>query len=219
MPTTRFSPEGVLRFKAALGEQAQSWESNPPEYDATPGSEKAYDEMGSELLRRVRAADDLGEEFGHRSVTGGMAVIPRFMYAGAAKAALNGFSIERLNKSMYNHASFNTLSAVTHEEVHTAKRIEVAVGLKPLPAVSVDYHLDEFEISEESGLSIPAYIKLMLDSRRDAYDQGHLDSSQLVAVNASFCEGQLTGINRSAYKAMLTICINDPHLFQATLER
>jgi len=220
MPNTRFSPEGVLQFKAALGEQAQSWESNPPEYNAAPGSEKAYDKMGNELLSRVRESAGVGEEFKRPSVTSGMAVIPRFIYAGATKAALAGFSVDQLRQSMYNHGSFNTLSAITHERLPVAKRAEVSLGLKPLPGVSVDDHLDDFEISEETGLSIPRYgTDVLLDARFDAYYQGHINGEQLAATNPSFCEGQLTGINSHAYRAMLTICINDPHLFQATLDR
>jgi hypothetical protein len=146
-------------------------------------------------------------------------VIPRFMYAGAAKSALVGFSINQLRSSMYNHASFNTLAAITHEDIHVTKRIEIPLGLKPLPAVSVDYALDAYEIDEESGLTISRYNARVLDARFDAYSQGHIGSDQLAVVNPSFCEGQITGINAHAYRAMLTICMNDPHLFQGTLDR
>jgi hypothetical protein len=175
--------------------------------------------MGRELLSRVRQADGVGDEFKAASVSAGMGVLPRFMYAGAAKSALVGFSIDQLRSSMYNHGSFNTLAAITREDVHVTKRIEIPLGLKPLPTVSVDYALDAYDIDEENGLTISRYGTRVLDARFDAYSQGHIGSDQLSATNPSFCEGQITGINAHAYRAMLTICMNDPYLFQATLDR
>jgi hypothetical protein len=219
MPGTTFSPEGVKAFKDALALHASEWSEDRPNYTAAAGKEKAYDEMGRELLDRVRQSAGVGDEFKYPSVSGGMSVIPRFMYAGAAKAGLVGLSIDQLKKSMYNHDSFNTLAAITHEDVHVAKRIEVPLGLKPLPGVSVDYNLEAFDISEESGLTISRYSTKVLDARFDAFSQGHILPEQLAATNPSFCEGQITGINSHAYRAMLTICMNDPHLFQATLSR
>jgi hypothetical protein len=219
MPGTKFSPEGVKAFKDALVLHASAWTEDLPQYTAGLGDEKAYDEMGRELLNRVRDTADVGDKFNHASVEAGTVIIPRFMYAGAAKAALADFTIDQLQKSMYNHASFNTLTAITHEDIHVAKRVEVALGLKPLALVSVNYNLGEFDISEQSGLSIPKYGVHVLDARFDARSQGHITDEQLSATNPSFCEGQITGINAYAYRAMLTICMNDPYLFQGTLSR
>jgi hypothetical protein len=217
VPNTKFSPEEVTSFKSALAAHSEDWMINPPDYAAPAGEEKAYDEMGVALLDRVRQTPNVSDVFKKPSVTGGMSVIPRFMYAGAAKAAVAGFSIDQLKRSMYNHTSFNTLSAITHENIHVAKRIEIPLGLKRLPAVSVDYNLDAFDIDEETGLTIPKYNQRVLDARFDAYSQGHIESEALSATNPSFCEGQVTGINFHAYRAMLTICMNDPHLYTATL--
>jgi len=220
VPGKEFSPEGAQSFKNALAVQTTEWMNNTPTYTSAPGNEGAYDEMGQYLLERVLRTPGISDEFnGLMSVESGMEVMARFMYAGGAVAALQDFSIGQLKNAMYNYASFNTLSLFTHERQPVAKRVEIPLGLKKVGGVSVDYQLSDFRISEETGLSIPQYGLLRHGARSDAYHQGLIDDDELYAVNKSFCIGQTTGINMFAYKSMLTICLNDPYLYAATLAR
>jgi hypothetical protein len=220
MSEKTFTPEGVIAFKDALKVHTDTWLDDPQfEYQASAGNEKAYDEMGRELLSRIRDTESVPDEFLSSAVDGGMSVIPRFMYAGAAKAATRGFSLEQLESSMYNHESFQTLTRLTHEINAVANRIEIPLGLRPVSGLSVDSSLHLFKIDEETGLTIPDYLSRKQGARLDAYSQEHLSLEELSRDNESLCVGQITGLNQHIYRSMLTICMNDPHLYVATLVR
>lgn len=220
MPQITFSPEGVEQFKSALKKQAEAWPHELPKYTSHSGSEKAYDEMGLELLRRVRETPGVTPEFiNSTAVTGGVVVMPRFMYAGAAKAAMQGYTLDQLHSAMYNHESFNTIARMTRERKSVAKRIEIPLGIKPLTGISVHSGIHHFQIDEAHGLTIPRYNELLIDARLDAMSQGHIEPSEAAVENPSFCVGQTTGINRHVYRHMLFICMNDPNLYPSTIRR
>jgi hypothetical protein len=215
MPRISFELEEAAAFKAALGAHTASWSDNLPEYTHNDGSKDVYDQMGRELLKRVRATSGVPEVFISEAVEGGMAVIPRFLYAGAAKASLQGFNLGQLHAGMYNHASFNNLSQITREDALTAKIIERRLGLRPLS--SIDVSIDDFELSEANGLSVPRYHEIRADGRAESYSKGHIVSKDPDIEYPVSCPGQITGINATAYRCMLTICMNDSSLYQATL--
>jgi len=219
MPNIEFSTEGVVVFKSAIKNQADLWIETPPVYASPAGVEIAYDEMGKVLLERVRGVVGVPKEFNSSAVDGGTAVIPRFMYAGVAAAAERGYSLEQLKNSMYNHNSFQTMTLFTREINAVAKRLEIPLGLRPVGRMSVDDSLHSFALDEKTGLTIPGYRNQQIDARLDAYSQGHLPLEGLNAENDPMCAGQRTGINQHMYRAMLAICINDPHLYPATLAR
>lgn len=215
---TDITPEQAIEFKSALREQVAIWSDLPIEYSSEPGSELAYDQMGRTLLTRINESG-VDKRFESTGTAGGMSVVPRFMYAGARRAAIQGFDLEQLQRGMYNHDSFNTLVELTRENIHTAKRIEIPLGLKPLPLVSVDYHIDEFQLDEVTGLSVPRYKHIWQDARMDAYFQGHVDGERMASRWESQCPGYTTGILQMVYRSMLLICLEDKNLFHATLER
>ncbi len=215
------TPEQSEAFKTALRTETAQWNDTIPPYTNEPGSIGVYDEMGDILLARMRHIT-LPEYFHSSAISGGMAVIPRFMYAGGAKAALAGLTIDQLHSAMYTSASFNTLSLLTREKNKVATRIELALGLKRGPYESVDDRLAEYKIDSEEGLSIPRYHFLRDSIREELFveSEGRQISAQEVrAENPILCEGHQAGLVATVYRSMLHICLQDAHLYPATLAR
>lgn len=219
MSNTTFSPESVEAFQSSLAQASGDWLAAIPSYDNEAGSQAVYDQMGVELLDRTLNTPDLAAEFSMPSVTAGMEIFPRFMYAGAAKAALLGYGLSELRQGMYKGESFNSLILITKEPKSVAKRIEIPLGLKKLVHCDIDPNINLYDFSPEAGLTVGKYIFHRNMARRDAYAQELIEEEGLTAENPSFCVGQNTGINRHIYHHMLSICMTDPNLFQATLLR
>lgn len=209
------------QFKTVIARQMVQWPDDLPLYSSPSGTEAVYDEMSVKLFDRMRH-DGLPESLAQSSASeAGMNIIPRFLFAGALKASLLGYSIQQLESGLYNrsHTSFNQLLQIAHERNASAFLIERAIGLKKSAFYSVTDHIDAYDFDEENGLSIKRYASLRQVARQKAIDDEKLEYEALDTNNPLLCEGQRHGLISVTYRAMFKICMNDPHLFKSTLEQ
>lgn len=212
-PITR---EQGYSFRDAARRQQQQWAQDLPDYTFAAGTPPVYDQMGRVLLQRMRA-DGLDPRFDSTGVVGGLAILPRWLYAGAAKANQLGYDSEALYAGMYNHATFQNLSWLTQETNATAVQMELELGLRMGGIYTPDARLDLYTFDPEHGLGYRDFDRLVREGRIEAtLRKGTL---QDVSTGETRCEGERSGVNAMAYRTMLLICLEDPNLFQATLAR
>jgi hypothetical protein len=218
MPIT-ISESEAKQFKTVIARQMVQWSDDIPLYSSPSGTEGAYDEMGVRLFDRMRydgLPDSLSQSTAART---GMDIIPRFLFAGALKASMMGYTIDQLENGLYNrdHRSFNQLLLLAHERNEPAFLIERTIGLKKAAYHSVTDDIDAYDFDEENGLSIKRFDALRRSAREKAIDNEKLESTELDTVNPLLCEGQRHGLISVVYRAMFKICMNDPNLFTSTL--
>jgi hypothetical protein len=209
------TPEQVVSFRDASRRQIETWTDTPLDHGTEPGSVRAYTRMG-ETYRQRMLDDGLDARFRSMSVEGGLAIIPRFLYAGAAKAAMLGYSLNQLQDGLYNRTSYETLGLLTNESNAVVVQHEMILGLRPTGLKSVDESLDHYIFDPENGLRFENYQRDRGQAVMDTYIR-HGDFPELNTSGESLCEGHRTGVLAIAYRAMLMISISDPSLFQATL--
>jgi hypothetical protein len=177
----------------------------------------AYANMRSSLVNRLvdvaktPQMDRLARSIPHEA---GIEVIGHFFRIGAAKAAIQGYSLHELQASLYQPDSFRQLANITAEYNKSARRIEMSLGLTDSSYTDT---IDGFELSDK-GLVINRFPMLRYMTRLELLDEGHLDQTAAFDMDdSSRCLGHTSGINTYAYKYMLDICVKDPSLFPATL--
>ena len=210
------TPEQVLSFRDASRHQIESWPNDIPAYTAEAGSLPTYTQMGQVYTERM-LADDLDPRFRSSGSTGGLAIIPRFLYAGAAKAARLGYDIDELKNGMYNIGTLESLSNLTIDDNDVVVALEMELGLRPGGIKTVDQSLDHYTFYPENGLSFTNFDRARRIAHLDAYIR-HGKLYEFRTELESRCEGQRTGVLAIAYRAMLLISLSDSNLFQATLE-
>jgi hypothetical protein len=209
------TPEQALSFRDATRRQIETWPTNIPNYTAAPGTPLVYDEMGQAYRRRM-LEDGLNQRFGSMSVEGGLAVIPRFLYAGVAKAAQLGYTLEQLKLGMYNRKSYESLSLMTNALNDVIVQHEMIIGLRPGGLKSVDESLDHYTFDPENGLGYQNFERDRGLAVMDSYIR-HGTFNEPSKDGESMCEGQRAGVLAMAYRAMMLISLADPNLFQATI--
>ncbi|MDB5160135.1 MAG: hypothetical protein JWO99_398 [Candidatus Saccharibacteria bacterium] len=208
--------EQVLSFRDASRRQIESWPGDIPDYTSVAGSQPVYAQMGNLYTERM-LADGLDPRFRSTGSTGGLSIIPRFLYAGAAKAAVLGYELADLKDGMYNHGTLESLSNLTVDENDVVVALEIELGLRPGGVKSIDESLDHYTFDPENGLGFTNFDRARRTAHMDAYIR-HGKSYEFRTELESRCEGQRTGVLAIAYRAMLMISLSDPNLFQATLE-
>ncbi len=211
-------------YKTSLVEVVGKWEHNPLMYESEPGTQHAYDEMGREVLDRMRAKG-IPPTLDTPNASYGFSILPRFIYAGAAKAHQQGLTMNGLVQAMRHPNTFTYLQLPTRESNAAAKEIEFETGLRTTsPYSTIDAKMSEYAISPENGLTIPLYPTHRVRARGRLFDEGRLTEeeygSETPDKDRVRCEAHRgSGILALGYKSLLSVCIEDPSLFQATLNR
>lgn len=216
---TRADADG---FRRSIKKVADTWETPVHEYSAAPGSEAAYDEMGTVLRERMEQQADLTDRFRNSGATlGGFAVTSRFIYAGARKAAQQSLDVEQLRMGMYAPGSFRQLQLLTRERNPAATQIEFETGLRNITYSHVGDHLDDFMFDPHSGLTIRAYSIHRLRARSRLLEEGRISEDEAYSPAPDHdpirCLGHAAGLLAYTYKYMLDISCRDQNLFSATL--
>lgn len=212
------------QYKDSLREVVKKWPANPHDYEATAGSQAAYDEMGLVVLERMRE-EGIPTSLDTPNARYGFSIIPRFIYAGAAKAEQQGLTMKGLIKAMRHPNSFRQLQLPTRETDPAAREIEFETGLRTTsPYSNVDPRLDEYTIDPTTGLDIPMYAIHRTRARGRLFDERRISAKEYTSDNPDQDPVRCTahrgsGILALGYKSVLTVAIEDPSLFQATLNR
>lgn len=212
------------QYKATLKEVVKKWASNPHDYEAAPGTQAAYDEMGHTVLERMRE-EGVPVSLDTPNAQYGFSILPRFVYAGAAKAYQQGLTMQGLVKAMRHPNTFRQLQLPTRETNPAAKEIEFETGLRTTsPYSNIDQKIDEYSISPETGLVIPHYPIHRVRTRTRLFEEGRITEEEYLTDNPDKdpvrCAAHRgSGILALGYKSVLAVAIEDPSLFQATLNR
>ncbi|HEY8886609.1 MAG TPA: hypothetical protein VIM31_03885 [Candidatus Microsaccharimonas sp.] len=213
------TPEVPAIYKSAIKQVADSWNNEAPDYDrGVPGSMQYYTTMRTVLTNRMITAEPGVEKVAKAiSNQAGLEVISRFFYIGAAKAALQGYSVQELGNALYQPTSFRQLVPLTREINRSARRIEMHLGLTDISQPQ----LDEFNL-DDGGLRITKYALHRFITRANLEMDGHLTHEQAFSLTPDDdpirCEGLKSGLTTYAYKYMLDICVKDPALFETTID-
>lgn len=212
-----YTPEIRAAYKATLEEVAGQWANNPPDYASKAGSLALYATMRDTVINRMIVADPVIEKVAKSvSNAGGMGVISRFFYTGAAMAAQQGMSAPEVSSALYQPASFRELIPLMREQYRSARDIERGLGLKEATAPN----LNEFTLSSD-GLKIKKYAIHRYLARSHQYDKGYLTEEEAFSLTPEDdpirCIALTSGLVTYAYKYMLDICVKDPSLFPATV--
>jgi len=213
------TPEVPALYKSAIKEVAANWNDSTPEYTrGTAGSIQHYEQMRNILTdRMIEVEPDVERVAMSIPNQAGLEVISRFFYTGAAKAALEGFSVTDLQAALYQPTSFRQLVPLTRERNRAARRIEGELGLTDVSRPN----LKEFAL-DESGLRITKYALYRYITRANLHAEGRLTSEEAYNVTPDDdpirCAGLTSGLTTYAYRYMLDICVKDPALFPATIE-
>lgn len=231
------TPSDKVSFAEASEQVVQEWRDNLPDYTGTPGTVHSFVTMGNEYVRRIREVG-ASERFKTSAIDGGMDVVARFIYVGAARSALNGFSISDYNDAMRRRETFGTLSRITHERNGAAVEIERSLGIRS--GFSPDERLGLYEISPEEGLRVVGYTSTTTGKVFESYPSIRSSARYQAAlrheekaegrytfdevrdhykVDDSQCVGHTSGVVRLSFNALLGISIMDPNLYQGTVER
>jgi len=211
------TPEVPAAYRSAIKEVADHWNDTPPDYAATAESSDTYMAMRTILTERMIATDQDVEKVA-KSIPNqaGLEVIGRFFHVGAAKAALQGYSVAALGEALYKPNSFRQLVPLTRESTDSARRIEAAVGLTDYSRIAPH----EFTLDEQ-GLVITRYAMHRYITRANLEREERLTHEEAYSLTPEDdpirCAGLTSGLTRYAYKYMLDICLKDPALFQATI--
>lgn len=210
------------QYKSSLRTVTDKWPVNPHDYTSAPGTQAAYDEMGKEVLDRMRQ-EGIPASLDTHNAQYGFSIIPRFVYAGAVAARRKNFSLDELSTAMSHPSSFTTLQLPTREQNSAAVQIEFETGLNTGSRYSnVGEHIDEYAISPDTGLTIPKYPIHRYKARARLYDEGRISLEEFAPRNPDRdpvrCEAHKgSGILALGYRSILAISIADSNLFEATL--
>lgn len=220
----RLRAPDAIKFEHEIELIQDTWLLYKPTYQADPGTERAYDEMADAVIGRLRQIT--ASEWANTSsaAQGGIHVMARHIYAGAAKAAeQDNVTPESLVTSLLTRPSFEDLSHLTRERNSAALQIESENGLRRSAYSSVDYSLDKFSFDPTTGLKMKQFPIQRLIARDRLLTQGTIDEDEaygyLQGPERIRCPAHAMGITAVAYEALLSIAAEDEDLFAATLAR
>lgn len=219
-------------YKASLREVVKKWPHNPHDYESTPGTQDAYDEMGRTLLDRMVEVG-IPESLNTSNARYGLSLAPRYMYAGAATARAAGLDMRGLKKAMMHPNSFVNYQLPTRERNPAAVQIEFETGLRTSSAYSnIDGHIKpntstdfmRYSISPDDGLRFVGYALVRLQARERLLDERRISEDEAYSLHPESdpvrCAAHRgSGIVALSYRSSLLICLSDPNLFQATLDQ